>query len=215
MSTFREKRVQLGAAPSGNANRYKVQVRTRPSRLQGIGEDEVIQHGLDGWTMKRAPDGVTYYHHDVVGTQYDRPIGFDLATGGGNGLPDTIPLALLTPNSRRKQLKKILSWQKYQEDENLAGRNMSNVPPMPPDDGTFIEHLVTCRCDWLDWSCLCSGISILVGFILWVIEVGAERLDTTVYTVGLMMILVPVGIWALCVGVPYIAFNTTLGRSRW
>ena len=34
--------------------------------------------------MKRAPDGVAYYHHDVLGTQFERPIGFDMSTGGGN-----------------------------------------------------------------------------------------------------------------------------------
>lgn len=216
MSSFREKRVNLAASPSGNADRYKVQVRTRPSRLQGIGQDTVIKHGLDGWTMKRAPDGVAYYHHDIIGTQYERPLGFDMETGGGSSVPETIPLALLTPNSRRQQLKKILSWQKYQSDashQNIA--NNSNVPAMPEDTGSFCEHIVTCRCDWLDWSCLCSGISIIVGFILWLVEVSAERDNTPNHTAGLLMMLIPIGMWALCVGVPYIAFNTTLGRSRW
>ena len=81
---FRERRLSLGNQPTGTADRYKVQVRSRPSALQGIGQDPVVQHGLDGWTMKRAPDGVAYYHHDVLGTQFERPIGFDMSTGGGN-----------------------------------------------------------------------------------------------------------------------------------
>ena len=211
MSSFRDQRIGIAASSP-----YKVQTRSRPSRLQGIGQDEVVSHGLDGWTMKRAPDGRTYYHHDVIGTQYDRPIGFDMETGGGNEMPSTTPLALLTPNSRRAQLKKILQWQKYQEDANLAG-SMSNVPAMPEDNGTFCEHVITCKCDWLDWSCLCSGISIVIGFVLWIAEISAEpqRTETTEYTAGMLLMLVPIGLWALCVGVPYIAFNTTLGRSRW
>jgi hypothetical protein len=212
--SYRQKRLDLARAPPGPADRYKVQVRSRPSRLQGIGQDEVVGHGLDGWTQKRAPDGATYYHHDVIGTQYDRPIGFDLETGGGSGMPSTVPLALLTPNSRRAQLKKILSWQKYQQDAEMS-MNMGNVPAMPEDTGTFCEHVMTCRCDWLDWSCLCSMISVFVGSILFLIEIGAERTTTPNYTAGVLMVLIPVGLWALCVGVPYIAFNTTLGRSRW
>ena len=35
------------------------------------------------------------------------------------------------------------------------------------------------------------------------------------HTAAILMVAVPIGLWALCVGVPYIAFNTTLGRSRW
>ena len=95
--------------------------------------------------------------------------------------------------------------------------SMSNVPAMPEDNGTFCEHVITCKCDWLDWSCLCSGISIVIGFVLWIAEISAEpqRTETTEYTAGMLLMLVPIGLWALCVGVPYIAFNTTLGRSRW
>jgi hypothetical protein len=131
-------------------------------------------------------------------------------------VPDMMPLALLTPNSRRQQLKKILSWQKYQNDaevQNIASN--SNVPKMPEDDGNICEHIVTCRCDWLDWSCLCSWIMILVGFIIVMVELGAERQESQVYTYGMVLVFLPIGMWALCVGVPFIAFNTTLGRSRW
>ena len=131
-------------------------------------------------------------------------------------VPDMMPLALLTPNSRRQQLKKILSWQKYQNDaevQNIASN--SNVPRMPEDDGNICEHIVTCRCDWLDWSCLCSWIMILVGFIIVMVELGAERQESQVYTYGMVLVFLPIGMWALCVGVPFIAFNTTLGRSQW
>ena len=216
MSSYREQRLNLARAPPGPADQYKVRVRSRPAQLQGIGQDEVVGHGLDGWTMKRASDGKAYYHHDVIGTQYERPIGFDLETGGGSGMPSTVPLALLTPNSRRAQLKKILSWQKYQADAEMAG-SMGNVPSMPEDTGTFCEHVITGRCDWLDWSCLCSMISVFVGFIIWLVSLGEEDTATPTinYTLGLFMMLIPLGLWTLCVGVPYVAFNTTLGRSRW
>ena len=93
---------------------------------------------------------------------------------------------------------------------------MSNVPAMPEDNGTFCEHVITCKCDWLDWSCLCSGISIVIGFVLWIAEISAEpqRTETSEYTAGMLLMLVPIGLWALCVGVPYIAFNTTLGSKK-
>jgi hypothetical protein len=56
---------------------------------------------------------------------------------------------------------------------------------------------------------------ILVGFIIVMVELGAERPESQVYTYGMVLVFLPIGMWALCVGVPFIAFNTTLGRSRW
>jgi hypothetical protein len=211
--SFREKRLGLAQMPSSNADPYRTHQKKRPSALQGIGADAVVEHGLDGWTMRRAPDGRNYFHHDVIGTQFERPIGFDMETGGGTGIPGTTPLALLTPNSRRRQIKRILSWQKHAEGE-MAG-NFSNTPSMPEDNGTYCEHVLTCRCDWLDWSCLCSQCAILVGAIILIVCYAADDTKGTIFTVAVLLLAVPSGIWALCVGVPYIAFNTTLGRSRW
>ena len=210
-NSFREKRLGLAQPPASSADPYRMHQKKRPSTLQGIGADPVVEHGPDGWTKRRAPDGRDYFHHDVIGTQFERPIGFDLETGGGDGIPGTTPLALLTPNSRRQQIKRILSWQKHAEGEMAESEHAEHAE----DNGTYCEHVLTCRCDWLDWSCLCSQCAMLVGAIILIVCYAGDNTQGSLFLVAVLMLAVPTGLWALCVGVPYIAFNTTLGRSRW
>ena len=104
-----------------------------------------------------------------------------------------------------------MSWQKAQVviDDGYDG------PPMPSDEGTFCEHLVTCNCDWLDWAVILTFFIIVTsGFFMIVGGTSEEGTKSNLFEIGAWVGGVVAFLWCLCLGLPFIAFNTTLGRSR-
>ena len=74
-----------------------------------------------------------------------------------------------------------MSWQKAQVviDDGYDG------PPMPSDEGTFCEHLVTCNCDWLDWAVILTFFIIVTsGFFMIVGATSEEGTKSNIFEIG-------------------------------
>ena len=82
----------------------------RGERLQLDGDSSPYVHtgsgAAAGWTLHETEEGRPYYHHPTLGTSWTKPPGFGDG-GPAQQIPglDPRPLAMLSPNSRRQQIK--------------------------------------------------------------------------------------------------------------
>merc|ERR1711991_58890 len=166
-----------------------------------------------GWTEHKTTDGRTYYAHERLGTTWVRPK--DMNESGFVGKRgNEVPMYIMSPSSQSRGMRRISSWNKFNTAPAVAG------DPLPPHDGTFFEHVLTLSCDWFDWTILCTYIACWIGIVF--IIVGATRhtesssvFNNLTFFIGFLMVATLAFLWFICLGVPYIAFHTTLGHSRY
>ena len=165
-----------------------------------------------GWTAHKTTDGRTYYAHEKLGTTWVRPKNMN-ESGAVGKKGNEVPMYIMSPSSRNRGMRRISSWSKFdRKPANPHG-------PLPPDDGTFFEHVVTFSCDWFDWSILCTYIACWVGIVF--IIIGAVQgkngnlFSNNTFLIGALIVGFLAFLWFVCLGVPYIAYHTTLGHSRY
>jgi len=167
-----------------------------------------------GWTVHQTTDGRTYYAHEKLGTTWVKPKDLnETGTNGSKQKGNEVPFYILSPNSRSRGFRRAGSFSLGSTKRPLAGPGA----PLPPNDGTFFEHVVTFTCDWFDWSILCSVLGLFVGVIFILIALTGDSDHLWENKIFLYGFWTCVGIsfsWFVCLGIPYIAYHTTLGRSR-
>jgi hypothetical protein len=166
-----------------------------------------------GWTTHKTTDGRTYYAHERLGTTWVRPK--DMNEAGFVGKKgNEVPMYIMSPSSKNRGMRRISSWSKFDAKPANAGA------PMPPHDGTFFEHVLTFNCDWFDWSIVCTYVGCWIGivFILVGATLNGEKgnlFNNSTFFIGFLIVAILTFLWFICLGVPWIAYNTTLGHSRY
>ena len=211
MNQNRKKKVRpklsLTADPYYEAEKAKSMNKNNTTSAYGASSQ-----GNTGWTTHRTTDGRTYYAHEELGTTWVKPTDLYEKNAPGKRKGNEVPNFIMSPNSRNRGLRRVGSFG--------MGKPMpaSRGTPMPPNDGTFFEHVVTFSCDWFDWSILCSCAGVFVGLIFLLIALSTldakSYWDSQVFIIGVGLCGGILSAWFICLGIPYIAYHTTLGRSR-
>ena len=196
--------------------------------------------GAGAWSEHLTENGRSYYHHPQHGTTWKRPrqLGaqspanmakraFKAASfnrgrgdgggegGGGGGISQSVS---------------SLYKGRGEGGGGSGGRGGGAEDILLPTEeyGTFFQHVITCRCDGFDWLVCCSLILVLIGVAMLVaglVDTGglskgngfgdtATSSGAMIFCIGLGLAGIPCALWCLIVGLPFIAYNSTLGRSR-
>ena len=158
MNQNRKKKVRpklsLTADPYYEAEKAKSMNKNNTTSAYGASSQ-----GNTGWTTHRTTDGRAYYAHEELGTTWVKPTDLYEKNAPGKRKGNEVPNFIMSPNSRNRGLRRVGSFG--------MGKPMpaSRGTPMPPNDGTFFEHVVTFSCDWFDWSILCTYIGCWIGIV--------------------------------------------------